>query len=347
MSQLRIHPDFKLRELSFLDSALLLSFVEEFFPDSYSFLENAFDTSDTIEVTTSGSTGTPKKITILKRAMLRSAEATQQFFDLPSKTTALHCLPTDFIAGKMMWVRAIHLGWHLDVVQTDGNPLKQNEAVYDFAAMVPLQVENSLTNLNRIKKLIIGGAPISYSLKQELKKKECLSFQTYGMTETITHIAIKKIEEATKNHYQCLPGISISQDARACLLIEAPHVSEDKISTNDIVRLISPSEFEWLGRFDNVINSGGIKLFPEQIEEKIAPILTFPFIITALPDEKLGQKVLLLIESIVEISNLEKQLLQTDLSKFEMPKEIHYLQSFVRTKNGKINRNNTLLNINK
>jgi len=344
---LHIHRDFKLQNQSFLDHISLLSHAITVLPDSYTFLKNLFDESKTITVFTSGSTGRPKEIRIPKKSLLRSAEATQEFFKLPSKTRAIHCLSTEFIAGKMMWVRALHLGWHLDVVKPIAAPLEQTQVTYDFAAMVPLQVQNSLNDIYKLKKLIIGGAPISFALEQELNKQVCESYQTYGMTETITHIAAKRLRETDNNFYKCLPDIKVSKDERDCLQIIAPHVSEEIILTNDVVRLISATEFEWLGRFDNVINSGGIKLFPEQIESKLTTIISKSYFVSALPDNKLGQKLVLLIESEDEIPNLENLLANSDLSKYEVPKEMYYLKSFIRTKNSKINRNDTLSLINK
>jgi len=344
---LHIHRDFKLQNQSFTDHVSLLSHVKLVLPDSFSFLKDLFDESETISVFTSGSTSKPKKICIPKKSLLHSAEATKEFFKLPSKTSALHCLSTEFIAGKMMWVRAMHLGWHLDVVKPDANPMQLTQNTYDFAAMVPMQVQNSLNDLHRIKKLIIGGAPISFVLEQALIKQECKSFQTYGMTETITHIAAKRLGEPHNNYYKCLPGVKASIDKRGCLQIVAPLISKDIIVTNDLTHLISASEFEWLGRFDNVINSGGIKLYPEQIESKLATIISQSYFVAALPDDKLGQKLILLIESEDEVPNLENLLANSDLSKYEVPKEIFYLRNFKCTKNGKINRNDTLLLINK
>lgn len=341
MPQLQIHPDFKLQNQSFSEVNSLLTFVKEKLPDHYLFLKSLFSESKSILVNTSGSTGKSKSIQIEKRAMLASAEATGQFFKLANKTKALHCLSSDYIAGKMMWVRGLHLGWHLDLVAPDATPLLSTTMNFDFAAMVPLQVQNSLHDLHRIKKLIIGGAPISYTLELALLNKPCLCYQTYGMTETVTHIAVKELNNTKENYYKCLPKIKISVDGRSCLMIEAPYISKYLIKTNDMVRLISDTEFEWLGRFDNVVNSGGVKLFPEQIETKLAPIISKPFIVGALPDEKLGQKLVLLVESKQKISNLENILLETDLLKYEIPKETYYLHSFVRTKNNKIKRNDT------
>jgi O-succinylbenzoic acid--CoA ligase len=343
LSLVTIHPDFKLQQHSFKDNASFLVFIKDQFPTDYLFLKDLLGNSTTIKVSTSGSTGIPKIITILKQAMLHSAEATGFFFDLASKTTALHCLSTDYIAGKMMWVRAIHLGWHLEVVTPNSNPLLQTKADFDFAAMVPLQVQNSLADLHQIKKLIIGGAAISYSLEQDLKSIPTDCYQTYGMTETITHIAVKELSKFTKKeYYKCLPNVNLSVDNRSCLQIKAPRLTDELVVTNDIVNLISQNEFDWLGRYDNVINSGGIKLFPEQIEKKLAAYIKDPFIIGAIADEKLGEKLVLLIESNEIISEIEKQVLKGSLPKYEIPKDIYFLPKFIFTKNDKINRKKTL-----
>lgn len=346
MPQIKIHPDFKLKDQSFKDTVLFLTFVKEHYPTDYLILKNLFDKEDSLQVSTSGSTGKPKTISISKQAMLHSAEATGEFFDLPAKTSALHCLSSDYIAGKMMWVRAIHLGWHLEVVSPDSNPLLQTKADFHFAAMVPLQVQNSLVDLHRIKKLIIGGATISYSLEQELKNISTICYQTYGMTETITHIAVRQLSGIKiKQCYKSLSNISLGLDQRDCLTIKAPLLTDEVVVTNDLVNLISSTEFDWLGRYDNVINSGGIKLFPEQIEKELAHFITKPFFIGGLPDDRLGQKLVLLIESNHPVSNIEKQLSKVDLSKYEIPKEIYYLPAFVFTRNSKINRNDTILQI--
>ncbi len=337
----QIHPDFRLQNQSFKDEASFLEYVKNELPESYGFLKSFLDQSDSIVVPTSGSTGKPKQIKLQKEKMLNSAQATAAFFDLPPKTKALHCLSTDYIAGKMMWVRALSLGWHLDVVEPVSSPLKNMNLYYDFAAMVPLQAQNSLGELHRIEKLIVGGAPISYSLEQALVKIPVSIYQTYGMTETITHIAVKKIEKHA-HAYKSLPKVKLSVDDRDCLCITAPGISETRIITNDIVKLISDTEFEWMGRYDNIINSGGVKLFPEQIELKIASIITAPFFIGGIPDERLGTKIVLFIEASEPLHNIEQLLSKSSLSKYETPKEILYIDGFVRTKNNKVKRKETI-----
>ncbi len=344
MAIIPIHPDFQIQEQHFTNVSEFLNYIQLYHPDDFIFLQQFLDSrTETITVKTSGSTGTPKTISLSKTAMLASAEATGTFFDLPAGTRALLCLSSDYIAGKMMWVRALHLGWHSIVVPVDSHPMQHTSDTFDFAAMVPLQVQQSLPELHRIKTLIIGGAPISYALKQELLQVSTHCYQTYGMTETITHIAVKEISNnPSKQYYKTLPNIQLSVDDRGCLLIDAPLLNPDPIVTNDIVKLISPNTFEWLGRYDNVINSGGVKLFPEQIEALLSPVFDKPFFIAALPDVKLGQKVVLVIESKQQIPDLNLQLLEVPLTRYENPKEIRYLPSFVYTKNNKINRKETL-----
>ncbi|HIP47571.1 MAG TPA: O-succinylbenzoic acid--CoA ligase [Lutibacter sp.] len=347
MSEINIHPKFTLQGISFHDKASFLTLIQTRFSDSYSFLKDLLDESATISVHTSGSTGAPKDISISKKAMLNSAKATGLFFNLPAKTKALHCLSTEYIAGKMMWVRAIYLGWELAVVQPNSNPLKENVLSFDFAAMVPLQAQNSLHDLNRIDKLIIGGGSISFSLEKELVKLKTTVFQTYGMTETITHVAVKKISNNRENLYKSLPNVKLSLDDRACLIIDAPNVSDKIVITNDLVKLHSNTQFEWLGRIDNVINSGGIKFFPEQIEKKLAPFIINPFIITSLPDTILGEKLILLIETSTKDIELNSPFFTKVLSKYEIPKAIYYINEFVYTSNSKIKRTDTLQLIHK
>lgn len=343
MSEIKLHPNFKLQGISFQDKAHFLREIQMNFSENYSFLKRLLDHSKTLQVQTSGSTGKPKKIVISKKAMINSAIATGIFFGLPANTKALHCLSSNYIAGKMMWVRALYLGWHLEVVPPQSNPLKNSISVFDFAAMVPLQAQKSLSELYRIDKLIIGGGSISYTLEKELLKLKTTVFQTYGMTETITHIAVKKLSNEVTSLYECLPNVKLSLDTRGCLLIDVPSIADGIIRTNDLVTLKSATQFEWLGRIDNVINSGGIKLFPEQIEKKLAPYIHNPFIITSVPDDLLGEKVILLIESSTKNINLQDSFFFKTLNKFEVPKDIFFLKAFKYTRNSKINRNATFL----
>ena len=287
-----------------------------------------------IFVQTSGSTGKPKQIVLQKSAMIASAKATGLFFNLQPKNTALLCLSANYIAGKMMLVRAITLGLNLDTIDPTSTPLSSKK--YNFIAMVPMQVEKSLSKLHLVDKLLIGGTKVSYTLSESILKSNCNAFESYGMTETISHIAIKKIGEQAFN---VLPNVTISVDERNCLVIEALELSKEKIITNDIVEILNATQFILKGRIDNIINSGGIKIFPEEVEEILAKFISVPFFIASKPDEILGEKVILVLEAtpfLIE-NNFFSQ-----LSKYQIPKEILFLEAFERTETNKINRKKTL-----
>ena len=350
------HKDFKLNSTSFATVDELLFYTAKYSDKIHHFLQEWFSEKDYVIVHTSGSTGIPKAIKLQKKQLQNSAVATGDFFKLDEKTTALLCLPIEYIAGKMMLVRAVTLGWHLDVISSSSNPLKLNLTSYDFSAMVPLQVENSIDKLHQIKKLIVGGGAVSNSLQEKLQEVTTEVFATYGMTETITHIAVKKLNNfglpkgnATNNTcYKTLPNTTIYKDERNCLVIKNTSISDKVIFTNDVVALISDTQFKWLGRFDNVINSGGIKLYPEKIEADLSKIIRQRFFVAGIKDEKLGEKLVLLIESAGDKSikltdQLNSEMKNSKLfSKFEIPKEIHFIDRFAETETKKIQRKKTM-----
>jgi O-succinylbenzoic acid--CoA ligase len=291
-----------------------------------------FDTKEYIEMQTSGTTGHPKLIRVSKQAMVNSALATGAFFHLEAGIKVLHCLPTQYVAGKMMLVRAFILGWDMDLVEPVSNPLR-NDAYYDFAAMVPLQAQHSIEKLSQVKKLILGGAKVSQSLSQQLAEVPSEIYETYGMTETITHIAAKKIGEEA---FTVLPDVTISENERHCLVIDAHKVSSEPVVTNDVVEIINETTFKWLGRYDNVINSGGVKLFPEQIEEKLSGAIERRFFVKGMPDEKLGEKLVLVVEGAPY--EIDKAIF-SELGKYESPKDILFVEKFPETASGKVIRN--------
>ncbi len=300
------------------------------------FLLDWFDQKSYIEMETSGSTGIPKKIQVDKQAMVNSALATGDFFELAPGNKALHCLPVKFVAGKMMLVRAMILGLNLDFVAPSSHPLKNNETDYDFVAMVPLQAQNSLVELIKVKKLIVGGAKISSVLEAELMKLPTKVWETFGMTETISHIAAKRVGEMA---FTVLPHVFISLDDNNCLEIKAPRVSNDLIITNDLVELVNENQFVFLGRIDNIINSGGIKLIPEQIEIKLANKIESRFYIHSKEDTDLGEKVVLVIEG--KKYEIDSTIFD-NLDKYEKPKEIIFIDKFKETETGKVIRNKNL-----
>jgi len=346
---LHIHPEFKLNGKSY-SLAKLVNVAEamQFEGDEEDklladFLLNWLYPNDTIIANTSGSTGSPKTITLDKMKMIASAKATGTHFDLKEGTRALHCLSANYIAGKMMMVRALYLGWHIDVVLPNKMPLAQTSKNYDFAAMVPLQLQNSLKDLHRVKKLIVGGAAVSPVLQEKLQQLPTEVFSTYALTETITHVAIKKLnhrseQETTDNAYEALPNIHFSTDERNCLIIDAPEVSKEKVYTNDVVKLYSPTKFSWLGRADFVINSGGHKVHPEQVEQVLTLVIDAPFFVTSVPDDSLGEKVILIIEGKEEAF---PEIDYVGLHPYEIPKKVYFVDRMEYTTTGKIQRDLT------
>ena len=305
------------------------------------FLLDWFDDKRYIEMQTSGSTGVPKIISVEKQAMVNSALATGAFFDLKPGDRALLCLPLQYVAGKMMLIRSIILGLDLDYVAPTSHPMDRLDDSYDFVAMVPLQAQNSLDKLKNVKKLIVGGARINAVLEQQLLQLPNEVYETYGMTETITHIAAKRIGA---KEFTVLPHVTLSYDERNCLVIHAPQIIEDAtVVTNDIVELINENQFRFLGRIDNVINSGGIKIMPEVVEQKLEGKIANRFFIASKEDLELGEKVILLIEG--DAFSIDPQIFE-HLDKYERPKELRFVAHFKETENGKILRKATVASSN-
>lgn len=337
-----IHIDFRLNG-KFYNQKQLIELANQYQNSDESYKQDFgtliiqwFDTNDFITLTTSGTTGIPKQIELKKQAVINSAKATGIHFNLHPSNSALLCLPTKYIAGKLMFVRALVLGLHLDVINPSSNPFNNVNQPYDFVAMVPLQVLNSVDKLYLIKKLIVGGAKLDINVKELIYESTCEVYETYGMTETITHIAAKRISE---DFFTVLPHAQISVDTRGCLVIDAPSVNPEKLVTNDLVEFKSPNQFKWLGRVDNVINSGGIKLFPEQIEEKLMPFISNRFFVIGKEDTLLGSKLVLVIES--EPYVIDSQIFNA-LFPFEKPKEIQFVAKFKETATGKVLRKGNL-----
>ena len=339
------HTSFQINGKVFSSSEELIKFSQSISKEINQFLREWFSADPHIVVKTSGSTGIPKTIQLRKDFMINSALATGRYFQLGENTKALCCLPIKFIAGKMMLVRALTLGWHIDVIESTSNPLQEITKEYDFSAMVPLQLRNSISKINQIKTLIIGGGVVSKDLEKSIQFVDTSCYATYGMTETITHVAIKKLNKFTQlelesaSVYKTLSDVTISKDTRNCLVIHAPKISDGTIITNDVVELISKTEFKWKGRLDHVINSGGVKLHPEEIEQKLSHTIHSRFFVAGILDEILGEKCILVIEG-------EKYQITTKyfskLSRFEIPKATFFIPKFLETGSGKINRRKTL-----
>lgn len=304
-----------------------------------------------ITLSTSGSTGDPKKIRLLKKNMIRSALLTQQFFNLDENKTALLCLPSGYIAGKMMIVRAFVTGCNLITVSPAANPFKSISQYIDFAALTPYQLYHSHGDIRRlhVSQIIVGGGEIPQGLEKKIKDIPADVFATYGMTETCSHVALRKANgKDAADIYAALKGISFSQDERKCLTINAPMLSEHQVKTNDVVELLDDGHFRWLGRYDNVINTGGIKVYPEIIEKKLYELVSRPFFISSLRDSKLSEKVIIVVEGEQLIKDLEHLLMEqfkTRLGRYECPKEFLYTDNFVYSESGKILREKTMQQI--
>lgn len=313
-----------------------------------SFIKEWFDDLKTVKVQTSGSTGTPKIFDIEKERMRYSANKTCDILRLKEGDSALLCLPVDYISGKMMVVRAIERKLNLLVKTPSINPLTDLNEEIDFCAMSPLQVENSLNKIHLIKNIIIGGAAVSESLK--IKITESLStdnhqpkadnhiYETYGMSETLSHIALKQIYPTTEDYFKVLDGVEISLDERGCLQIFAPKLNPELLITNDLVIIKNSNKFKFLGRIDNVINSGGLKIHPEQLENLLKKEISNEVVFIGITNELLGQKLALIIEG-EEDAEIIQQLGKINYSsKNHQPKEIIFIQKFPRIPNGKIDR---------
>jgi len=310
----------------------------------YLFLNEWFSDSDFVLAQTSGSTGEPKPIELPKSVMQKSAERTITYFGLQKNDRLLLSLPCRYIAGKMMVVRAIVGQMNLITVDpaTDFEFLEQG--TFDFGAMVPNQVFKLLEQpsgaekLQNIRNLLIGGSAISRELERRISPLPNRIVLTYGMTETASHIAIRELSGNRKSDfYHCLPGISVSLNEKDCLQI---HLSEFEkpLQTNDLAELQSNTSFRILGRADSVIISGGIKYSPEAIEKKLEPIISERFVISSVPDEKLGKKLALVIEGKPQDIDILKKKVDALLTAFERPKVICFLQHFPMTISGKIRR---------
>lgn len=267
------------------------------------FLAEWRNDSPTVLVHTSGSTGEPKPMYVEKRRMEASAQMTCDFLGLREGDTALLCLPMDFIAGKMMVVRSLVRGLRLVCVEPSGEPLGTVDEPLDFAAMVSMQVWNSLQvaeqreRLMAIRQLIIGGGAIDDAQARALIGFPNQVWSTYGMTETLSHIALRRLSGPEASEwYTPFAGVTLSQTAEGCLVIDAPAVHDGPLITNDIAELADDGRFKILGRKDNVICSGGLKIQAEEVERLLSAHLPEPFIITKRRDEKFGEVVVLLTE---------------------------------------------------
>ena len=313
------------------------------------FLEEWNNPSPYVHVQTSGSTGAPKPMLVEKQRMLNSARITCDFLGLREGDTALLCMSLDYIAGKMMVVRSKERGLKLTTVEPSGHPLSNNYQLsivnyqLSFAAMVPMQVYNSLQvpeekeRLMQIRHLIIGGGAIDDALASALKTFPNHVWSTYGMTETLSHIALRRLNGPDASEwYTPFPSVKVSLNEDRCLVINAPLVCAERLVTNDIAELSSGTvpevKFRILGRKDNVICSGGIKIQIETVERQLRPHLQAPFLITKRPDAKFGEAVVLLTEGTVPEA---QEVCERILPKYHHPRVYLHVDQIPLTETGK------------
>ena len=348
-STLKLNGQFYSRQelLTLSEAKLDSSTIPDWEKAIYLFIIEWLDEKEEVVVKTSGSTGKPKNILLEKQRMVSSAKATNAFFNLDENSKALLCLSAEYIAGKMMIIRAFVGAFDLYYKEPTSDALLHLETDFDFTAVVPMQMgialkKENITPLNRIKKMIIGGAALREDLKESLDSLETDVWATYGMTETITHIALQRLNGKHKTEYfQALPNVKFDVDEKDCLRISAPNINSAAIQTNDKVELLDDQRFRFLGRVDFVINSGGIKLSPEILEQKMALHIGDEFAFSSKLDAILGEKLVLVIEgrtySKEKLNELDK-ILQSKLDRFEQPKEILFVQELPETSSGKLDR---------
>ena len=305
------------------------------------------DDSPTLLVHTSGSTGEPKPLMVEKKRMVASARMTLQFLGLKPGDTALLCMPLDYIAGKMMAVRTMVGQLQLTDVGAVGHPMADEAAGdrhFDFVAMVPLQVYNSLRvekeceRLMRVRHLLIGGGAIDHELAVQLKKFPHAVWSSYGMTETLSHVALRRVNgPMASEYYTPLPGVTVTADGDHCLVVDAPMVSATRLVTNDIVEWApNGRDFAVIGRKDNVICCGGVKIQAEEVERRLRPLIHVPFMIAKERDAKFGEIPVLVIEC-GETGHLS-ELFASVLPKYWWPKKIVSVSALPLTKTGKPKR---------
>lgn len=305
------------------------------------FIESWYSYEPNISLNTSGSTGPKKTISVDKRFLKASALMTGTFFSFTKNNKVLHCLPMSFVAGKMMIIRILEFQMSAYFC-SPANPLNfPDDVTIDFAAMTPYQYEKAyhenLSKLSRIKTILLGGAGVSFDLEEKIKNVNQNVFHSYGMTETYSHVALRQVGK--ENQFHALNDIHFSQDDDNSLVIHAENLGIKHLKTNDIVNLLDEKSFLFLGRKDNVVNSGGIKLFPEEIEKKLSNQLkNLNYFLAGVPDPHLGEKLVLFVESDAELI-FENW---GELNKFEIPKSVYFCEAFCYTDTGKLNRTETV-----
>lgn len=313
--------------------------------DLYNFLEFWRSNKNSILVETSGSTGPPKQVEITRTSLINSAQSTLEYFKLKEGSKFHCCLPIKYIGGKMMLIRAFLNKGKIVLTKPSINTLKNLNEQTDFSAMTPLQASKAITEkeFNNINKLIIGGGKISTNLIEKLNKTSTHCYQTFGMTETASHIAIRDLRKHNKDmRYKCLNHVEISTNKNSQLIIKSDALNIESITTNDIVEVFGNKHFTYIGRLDNIINSGGMKINPESIERKLYQTMQNDnFFIDKISDNILGEKMILISLKTIKIELIEKAISSIKDKKFR-PKLIIQNKEFYYTENNKLNRKKTL-----
>lgn len=309
---------------------------EDWLTQFYLFLKE-YSSKDEFIVQTSGTTGEKKQFRTDKNQMQTSAKATLNFFNLKPGASVFLNLSCEFIAGKMMLVRAIEGRLNCFLSKPSSDPSYAIDQDYDFAPFVPMQIKNLLKTgkVKKINQLLIGGGKVEETLINDLQKAKVNAYESFGMTETLTHFALKKLSPIKNKYFEVLEGFKISQSDSGNLIINENPITQITVYTKDIIVLKNANNFIWKGRSDNLINSGGVKLMPEEIEDKISKHISFPFVLIGLQDDILGEKIVLVVESNHKI---DLNLINTELNKFEKIKECKFLTKFPKTVSGKIKR---------
>lgn len=301
-----------------------------------------------MECQTSGSTGAPVKIKHLKDHMRISASKTISALQLPIGGTVYQCLSTATIGGMMVIIRALENKMRIIIGPVSSDSICLLTTPIDFAAIVPLQLSTTLKNcadkLKLINTVIVGGAPVAEETIARLSEIDITIHQTYGMSETVSHVALRKIGKVTEPNFSALPGITFSMNSSGALCIHYPELLNNLLETNDLVELSDPAHFNWLGRKDFTINSGGVKVQPEKVESVISTMLNLPFFICGLPHPELGEEVTLIIQD-KNRTPIDLSILEKNLSRYETPRKICFLDQFVYSNSGKILRSETLKQI--
>ncbi|WP_194852075.1 AMP-binding protein [Nonlabens antarcticus] len=337
-----VHPSFKLNGVSLDHNGLMTvaySYVKEgelWERQVGEFLLNWMDDFSYHTVFSSGSTGTPKEYRLEKQHMINSARLTGERFNLHAENDILGCLPLSYVAGKLMMVRAIELGLHIDLVAPSKNPLEKVTKRYDFTALTAYQVKHSLDHLYKSRKTIIGGGPVDEAMVESLKNRHTRAYHTYGMTETSTHIGVRELYPNYEEYFTALPGIKVRLNRADCLIIDAPELTKEPVISNDLAVVKTEKTFKILGRTDNVINTGGVKIHPESVENKLSKHLDSRFFIASEPEKDLGQQVILFVEG--EETDLNSAFAKAKLDRFEKPRKVIFVKEFAETHTAKIDK---------